>query len=245
MQTLLQDITNMIKSFAELTDQTRESVNKRSISVRTLIACALTLGAYYDAQAMQKPLLSEDKDRLQQANVVEDVFIILQDHMSFFNYELLRHITDSKELCTDDDRKRMEEYCDKFNNFCRRKIFEVPPGAFGQSTSTAKKRKRKMFAVLITKQEREQHMVFVNEAKHKIASILKLKSSTLYLHRIDEGSLVIVFSVPDFVTREIFSLETSMDAKLKSEGFHISLPLTITDHAGLLLHGSRIFLNKS
>ena len=143
-QKLLQDITDMIKSFAELMDKTRESVDQRGISVRNLTARALSLGAYYDAQAMQKPLLSKDIERLEQAKTVHDVFIILQPHMSFFNYELLKHITDCEKLCTEDDRKEMSEYCTKFNEFCRRKIFEVPPGVFGQPTSTAKKSKRKL-----------------------------------------------------------------------------------------------------
>ena len=229
---LLQDYTDMVKTFAELTDDIRVSLDKRSISVRNLIARALTLGAYYDSQAMQKPLLSEDQDRLQQAETISDVFIILQPHMSFFNNELLKHITDSKELCTDEDREQMKVYCTKFNDFCRRKVFEVPSGAFGHTKTTARMSKRKAFAVLITKQEGERNLVFVNEAMHKIASILKLKFSTLHLHRIDEGSIMLVFSVPNFVAREIFPLKPLTFAKLKSHGFHLAVPSTMKNCAG-------------
>ena len=232
-QKLLQDVSSMIKSFAQVTNDTRSSLDKRGISVRILVAHALSLGAYLycDSQLIRKSLLSEDTEKLQQAETVHDVFIILQPHMSFFNHELLKHITDSKELCTEDDRKRMEKYCSEFNEFCRRKVFEVPPCVFGLSTSIAKKSKLKAFAVLITKKE-ERNLTFVNEVKHKIASILKLKSSTLHLHRIDEGCIILVFSVPDFVAKQIFPLEPSTDAKLKSEGFHIAVPFTIKDHAG-------------
>ena len=231
---LSQDLSNMIKSFAALTNKTRISLAGRGISMDTLRAHTLTLGAY-DSLEMVKPLLNEDKEELKQARTVHDVFLIIQSHMSFFNYELLKHITDSKELCTDDDRQRMDDYCTKFNEFCRRKIFEVPPSAFGQSTATAKKSKRKSFAVLVTKHEAESNLVFVNDARRKIASILKLKPSTLHLHRIDEGSLILVFSIPCFVADQIFPLEPSTKAKLRAEGFQIAtVPVTADDHtAGL------------
>ena len=234
---LSQDLSNMIKGFATLTSEVRVSLDERGISVPRLTAHALGLGAY-DSPEMVKPLLEEDQEKLQQAKTVHDVFLIIQPHMSFFNYELLKHITDSKKLCTDDDRKRMDNYCIKFNEFCRRKIFEVPPGAFGQSTAIAKRAKRKLFAVLVTKHEAESNLVFVKEAKHKIASILKLKPSTLHLHRIDEGSLILVFSIPCFVADQIFPLEPSTKDKLKAEGFLIATVPVTADNltAGLSMY---------
>ena len=239
IQKLLEDNTNIIRHFAELINGTRESLVKRDIAVEILTAHALSLGAYYDAKAMPKPLLDADVEKLQEANTVRRVFIVLQPHMSFFNYELLKHITDCKELCTDDDRKRMDEYCIKLNEFCRRKTFEVPPGTFGQSTATAKKCSRKVFAVLITEQEGEHNLAFVNKAKHKVASILKLKSSSLYLHRIDQGSIILVFSIPEFVANEIFPLDSSTKAKLKSKGLQVKVPVTIKDPmTGLLMPGT-------
>ena len=231
---------DMIKSFATLTSEICVSLDRRGISVPRLTVHALGLGAY-DSPEMAKPLLEEDQEKLQQAKTVHDVFLIIQPHISFFNHELLKHITDSKELCTDDDRKRMDEYCTKFNDFCRRKIFEVPTSAFGQFTTTAKEPKKKSFVVLVTKHEAESNLVFVNDARRKIASILKLKPSTLHLHRIDGGSLILVFSIPCFVADQIFPLEPSTTAKLKAEGFRIAMPLAANDlTAGLSMHAPQL-----
>ena len=69
--------------------------------------------------------------------------------------------------------------------------------------------------------------MFVNAAKRKIATLLKLKPSTLHLHRIDKGSLIFVFSVPNFVARELFPPSPLVAAKLKDEGFLISIPPAI------------------
>ena len=72
--------------------------------------------------------------------------------------------------------------------------------------------------------------MFVKKAKHKIASILKLKSSTLHLHKIDEGSIILVLSIPEFVANEIFPLESATKAKLKREGFQVMVPFSIRDY---------------
>ena len=218
MQQLSQDTSDVIMNFAVLFDETCVSLQKREASVQRVVVRALSLGAY-ESQTIQKPLLSEDEKELKRCKTVDEVFIVLRPHMSFFNFELLKHITDCRELCSDNDRERMDTYISRFNAFCKRKVFEVPPGVTGQPICKLKKRKRKAFAVLMTKHEAEPNLVFVNAAKQKIAKLLKLKPSTLHLHRIDEGSLIFVFSVPNFVARKLFPLKPSVVAKMKNEGF--------------------------
>ena len=232
---LSKDTSNMIMSFAKLFDETCVSLEEREISVQRVVVRALSLGAY-ESQTIQKPLLSEDEKELKRSKTIDEVFIVLRPHMSFFNFELLKHITDCIKLCSDSDRKRMNEYISKFDAFCKRKVFEVPPGAVGQPTSKLKKRKRKVFAVLMTKHEAEPNLVFVNAAKQKIAELLKLKPSTLHLHRIDEGSIIFVFSVPSFIARKLFPLKPSVAAKLKDEGFLISTPPAIEDKGSVVMH---------
>ena len=222
----------MINSFAKLLDKMRVSLKQRDISVQSLAACALSLGAY-ESDIIQKPLLSEDEKDLRSSKTIDEVFLVLRPHMSFFNFELLKHITDSTELCSDSDRERMDEYVSKFDLFCKRKVFEVPPGAVGQPAAELKKCKRKTFAVFMTKHEAKPNLVFVNAAKGKIANLLKLKPSTLHLHKIDEGSLIFIFSVPNFVARKLFPLKPSVIVKLKEEGFLISMPpLAAISHKG-------------
>ena len=227
----------MILTFAKLLDTTCVSLKKQGVVVQSLAMRALSLGAY-ESDTVQKPLLSEDEKELRNSKTVDEVFLILRPHVSFFNFELLKHITNSTELCSDSDRERMEEYniIVKFDAFCQCKVFEIPPGAVGQTTSKLKKQKRKAFVVLLTKHEAEPNLVFVNAAKQKIANLLKLKPSTLHLHRIDEGSILLVFSVPNFVAEKLFPLKKSVLANLKNEGFLLSAPPTAATevfHSGM------------
>ena len=220
IQTLNNDLAKIMNCFAELLDKTAVSIGRRgepAVIVERLILRALSVGAF-DHPCIQKPLLKENEIELKCSKTVDAAFIILRHHMSFFNFELLQHIINSEELCTHEDRKRMEVYCSKFDEFCRRKVFEVPPDVYGQPRSDCK---RNSFVVLMTRHEEERNLICVRAAKHKIANILKLKVSTLHLHRIDEGSLLLVFSVPEFVAHCLFPLSDSLKAGLKEEGYII------------------------
>ena len=178
---LSQDTSDMIMSFANLIDEICVSLEERKVSVKRVVVRALSSGAYG-----QKPLMSEDEKELKSCKTIDEVFIVLRSHMSFFNFELLEHITASNELCSGGDRMRMYKYIRKFEAFCRRKVFEVPPGLAGPPTSKLKEHERETFAVLMTQYDAEPNLVFVIDAKWKISKLLNLKPSTLYLHRIDK-----------------------------------------------------------
>ena len=237
IQVLTNDLTEIMRCFADLLDRTAVSVGnygKPTAIVQRLMVRALSLGAY-ESPSIQKPLLEEDEIELKCSNSVDEAFIILRRHMSFFNFELLQHIINCEELCTN-DRQRIEKYCDKFDTFCRRKVFEVPPDVYGQPRSDCK---RKSFVVLMTKHESEPNLVCVRAAKQKIATILKLKSSMLHLHRIDEGSLLLVFSIPEFVAQHLFPLDNLLKATFKAQGCTIfstvsSKPLSQNEETPLM-----------
>lgn len=209
---------NMIKSFADLLDKISASLDSREISAEALVNRALSLLA---APKVQVPLLKEDEKQLRECKTIDGVFIVLHSYMNFFNFDLLKHITDSRKICSDEDRRAMEEYCVQFKVFCTRKVFEVPPGVFSQSTSKLSRKKSKTFAVLITEHPKDPTLQYADAAKVKIASLLNLLPSTLHLHRIDPGSLIFIFSIPTFVAKMLFPLEPSLRATLKAEGLHV------------------------
>lgn len=218
IQRLSDDLTKMITKFAKLFNEICESLQSRDVTTQRLARQALSLGAY-ESQNIQKPLLSEDEKDLRSSKNIDESFIILRHHMSFFNYELLEHIVDSGSICSEQDRQQLDKYRTEFKEFCRRKVFEVPPDSFG--SSTVSKTKQRKFVVLITKHEAEPNLVYIDAARKKIASLLGLMASTLHLHRIDKGSLILVFSVPTFVAERLFPLYTRQINDLKAEGYTI------------------------
>ena len=222
---LTQDVKEMEQSFRDLIIDTCNSLGDSGIDVHEVAGHALIFGV--EGSSSNSPITKEDQNDLLKTKSMTTVFAILNPYMSFFNFGLLKHITDSRKLCTDDVRKCMEDYCSKFEKFCRRKVFEVPSAAFG---ATISKSKRTMFAVLMTKCDiSATKLVDVNEAIEKIAQLLKLKRSALYLHRVEPGSLILVFSIPTFVARKLFPLTPSVIAKLRAEGLLLLTPNTVKE----------------
>ncbi len=82
VQTLSEDTANIIKGFANLLITTGKSLKCRKVEVCELVKVALDIGAY-KSDKNQLPLLSEDRQKLQQAKSIDSAFIMLGEHVFF------------------------------------------------------------------------------------------------------------------------------------------------------------------
>ena len=211
LQQLEHDYVKMTKAFANLLTDTRESLIRRGVKVKEIADTALDLGAF-KSEDNPKPLLHEHRSEL---NSMTGIFNVLRQHSSFFNFEILGYIIER--LGTDEDRHNLENYRQELDKFCKHKVFQVSP-SIGQTLDA--KHKRTTFVVLITK-DIVSTLADVRVAKRRIATLLGLKSSTLHLHTVDDGSIILLFSVPNFVANELFPLSEETQSSLKAEGFLI------------------------
>jgi hypothetical protein len=216
IQQLSEETKEIIDRFTDLIDSTCFSLRERGVTAEELARRVLELGAYTSPH-IQKPLMSEKITELKNSKTIDGSFLILQPHMSFFNYELLNHIIKGRITGSEEDRRKMREYLDKFKQYCKRKIVEVP-GDIGQSSTTESRRK---FLIYEHHPLDKLSLKDIEIAKMKIATLLGLKSSTLFLHKIDKGSLILVFSVPEFVARQLFPLSPKQRAALKESGYYL------------------------
>ena len=201
--------------FADLMCSTRTSLNDRKVSPKDLAISVLSLKAMQSA-AFQKPLVLKDEDKILSAESVSDILLTLMPYMSFFNYEVLKHIIN--DLGTDEDRKNMESYLNSFHQFCKRNVFEVPPNVYGQASSTLES----MFAVKLTDSSNDSVTVIkVSNARRRIAKILDINPSCLYLCHVDKGCVELVFLMPTFVAEQVFPLTSSQLADLSDIGISI------------------------
>ena len=222
IQQLSEETKKIVKCFCALLDTTCLSLKTRGVPTLELARRVLELGTYTSPN-VQKPLMSEEITRLENSKSIEESFFILQPHMSFFNFELLQHIIEGRQTGSEEVHQQLDEYSKKFELYCKRKIVEVPPGAIGQSSTNLRGCKRKAFVILSWKGEclAEVSVDDAKKATRKIATLLGLKSSTLYLHKIDQGCLIFVFSVPEFVAQKLFPLSPSLTASLKKNGYSL------------------------
>ena len=208
-QILISYVKEIVKSFSKLSFTTSKSLKRRNVTIDELRNVVVNFSG-------DKSL----SEALRRESTIDGMFSILGEHWSFFNYEILEHIIDT--LGDDDDREKMDAYVAKFKTFCQHKVFEVSRDSYGSEMCSVKKG-RKSFVVVIEK-SMLQNLGDVKRAQHKIASILEIPSAQLRLHQIDEGSVILVMSVPDDVAQELFPLSKNKIRELKIEGFTIFVP---------------------
>ena len=235
---LITSAESMKKKFAALLWNTVESFKHQGISPRSLITGVLAVTEYEDP-SVGKPLLEREKEMLAKAQNVDVIFDILRPHMTFFNYEILEFLIETRG--SKDDKRALQTYLHDFRDFCRRSVFEVPKSIFGHSTEKAvgqqyfhvkitKAFKSAFLAKCMTESESSSKEICASElgislenAKHiqrKLALVLKLKISSLYLDSVSTGSTILTFLIPAHISLADLDTDPNIIA-LASNGIHI------------------------
>lgn len=221
IQKLSDETTDIIQAFADLTFTTMESLKNRNIPVKKLVSviCGLIL---HKSNKNPLPLSDVDFQELNKAKSIDEASVTLQKYMSFFNNEKLADIIDK--LGDHEDKENLKKFKCRFEDFCKRRVFEVSPTIY---SSGYKGENYQLFVVLVT-EDFIQTLTDVKRAQRKIASILGLHSSVVQLERIDQGSIILVFSIPLVLSQELFPLKPAIYEELKSCGYTLIVPPTPT-----------------
>lgn len=204
---LLNDTERMIRSFASLVYKSCESLVKQNIDPESLAVCVLVLNAFSDTAQVHSPLLKDNEKEIRSASTVRKIFLVLKGHWSFINYGILEHIITN--CGTEEDKQNLQEYINQLKEFCRRRIFEVPPHAYGNES------KKQNWAKLTLKLDKKfPTLEDIQETQRLIAQILDLKPSTLYLCRVDEGCVQLLYLIPSFVAKRAFPLHSHQEVAL-------------------------------
>ena len=208
---LKKDTKKIMKSFTQLANRTCDSLVHQGVTVERLVRVAANFNTSL-------------RDQLVPSKSIDQVFTNLAPEMSFFNHETLAYIIE--ELGNKDDEIRLKNYSDEFKEFCKRKVFEVEPGhcTCGQRLSQLKQ--RKLFAVILPTGEKTmlKKLGDAVNIKETLADVLGVPPATLHLHRIDRGSVILVFSVPDYIAEELFPLQNEKLALLRAKGMVLFVP---------------------
>ena len=210
IQKLNEDTEQITIKFADLCNDFSDSLKERGKTASELVRTVVSIN-----KSLREELVKETK--------IDTVFSVLHKQLSFFNYETLAYIVER--LGDARDKERLDNYREHFKKFCKRRIFEVMPHIYG---SSQKIHRRKKFVVLASELELDATLGTAKAAQRKIASLLRIKASHLQLHRIDEGSVILVFSLPNFIAQELFPLNPDRIRELKAEGFTFLIPNELT-----------------
>jgi hypothetical protein len=208
---LKQDTKKIMQSFTNLSNKTCDSLKRQGVTVDNLVRVAVH---------------SNDslRDELKKSKSIDEIFTDLAPEMSFFNHKLLANII--KELGNENDKMHLIDYSKEFGEFCKRKVFEVEPGCCTCGQRLSKIKGRELFAVVLPTGDKTilQKLGDAMNIKETLAEVLGVPPATLHLHRIDRGSIILVFSIPDSIAEELFPLPKEKLALLKAKGMILFVP---------------------
>ena len=188
---------------------TIESLIRRNVSQDMLVSYVMTLGAFDPVlKEPQLPVFRYCFKELKAANTIYEIFMVLNDYFSFFNYQLIEHII--KSLGTDEDKAELQRYKKDFNQYAKRRIFECLP-EFGPVSDAD----HADIFVKVDSQYENYTVAEIEEFRHALSEILRVSSQgILRLCRVDKGCFQLMFQVPSLVQHKIFPLSTEQERAL-------------------------------
>ena len=199
--------------FQELVSATMNSFIRQKVPQAVLVSHVMTLGAFKPVfKEPQVPLFQYCFQKLEAAHSIPNVFLILKDYFSFYNYHVIEHII--KELGTEEDKAELQRYKENFNQYAKRRIFECLP-EFGPVSDAD----HADVFVKVDLQYENYTVAEIEIFRHKLSEILRVSSQgILRLCRVEKGCFQFTFQVPSFVQQEIFPLSREQERTLKAKG---------------------------
>ena len=192
---------------------TVNSLNRRKILPKKLMCHIMTLGAFHPVfKEPQVPVFCHCFRELKAAKTIHDIFLVLNDYFSFFNYQLIEHIV--KALGTRNDKAKLQRYKEDFNQYAMRRIFESLP-EFGPVSDAD----HADVFVKLDSQYENYTVTQIEWFRNKLSDILRISSQgILRLCRVDEGCVQLMFQIPSFVQQEVFPLSNKQEKALSAVG---------------------------
>ena len=178
----MNELTKEIRlEFSKLFNQVYASLDKHPDHIVKQVVLTLT------GEGVQ---LFQGNKKLLGAKSMFDVFKVIQPHCSYFNYDLLKLLISVHG--TSEDKKCLDGYLKSFASYCQAMpCAEEICGSDGSGTDRIKLK----FKLEFDRQQLKPNYIKDNIISN-IARILKIKPSSLYLHRIREGCVCLEFLIP-------------------------------------------------
>ena len=172
----------------------------------------MTLGAFSPVhEGPQRPALDNHFKDLQTANSVSEIFWLLKDYFSFFNYHTLEQMITF--LGTKEDNDNVQSYKEQFKQYAKRRVYECLP-QFGPICETG-------YADVFMKLDLHYEKCTVMEVEMlrcQFSEILHISAGVLRLCRAEKGCFQLTFQVPSFMQQAIFPLSSKQERELAEKG---------------------------
>ena len=153
-------------------------------------------------------------DMLKKAISVDEIFLLIADHITYLNHDLLVHLI--KALGSLDDKEELENYKQHFNSFGQRSIYETAMFMYGYMWIKNDR------LIIVKIEDSNLHLdcfpvCQFPEYLGRIGEIMGVLPHVMLLCHMDimAAGLMMVFRIPSFVAEDIFPLTKAQEEKLR------------------------------
>ena len=197
----------IVQDFADLVLNTRKSLAQK---VELLDDVILWLRQLEVIKALPDTSMTLSQTIANDPKNMQEVFMILSDYWSWYNYYLLEVIV--KKFGAKEDKANLQEYLDKFTLFLKKRLPQLQDSV---EVGTRYRRGQKKLLFKVDKHWDTIPLEQIKELHHKIAEILKVPLHVLYLASVSKGCICLEFLVPESMA---ISLCTSQEEALMAVG---------------------------
>lgn len=212
MSKLERESEEMDSKFNQLSIEICQSLKDRNVSKDSLVVCLTGLNTVKNIyQGPDQCLLRKQRRKLLESENIDQVWLIISDYFSFFNYQLVELI--ASKMGTEEDKKKVEAYEKDFHMYAKRRIYECP-SEFGSKLTSEDDS-----IDLIVKLDQtydECETCHLKTFEKKLSDILRLEYGVMRLCRVYPGCYELIFQVPCVVESSVFPLSSAQEASLKS-----------------------------
>ena len=145
------------------------------------------------------------------ATDIEAIFEIITQVCSFLDYNLLEHLIDI--LGNEEDKKRMQKYYEKFDEYVRRRVIECPNIEPADTSKWSD-----VYVKLDSKLENEKFTINqLHEFRFKISEILDVSLSAIRFCCTERGCIRVNWQIPHFVKQAVFPLSSQQEMLLEQQ----------------------------
>ena len=207
---LKDDTQNIMLQFYTLLSRFYKSLKRDSeVALDDLKAYLMALEAFDDDEE-HRSVFHEQKDELERANTLNEVFKVIKTFCSFFNYNLVKYLINL--LGSDDDKTELEMYETKFEDYAKRRVCESPKLASPTAEQT------NVYVKLESRFSDNYSLVDLQKFRIEISKILKVSPYVMRLCCVEKGCIKLTFQIPHFVEQQLFPLTSEQESGLVQMG---------------------------
>ena len=198
--------------FNTLSSSICRSLKERNVLKDNLLTCLMGLKVMQPCfQGKKQRIFRKQRRKLEKCQTVDEVWWIISEYFSFFNYKLLKHIANS--LGTKEDEEKVATYEQDFHTYAKRLLSESP----SQFGSRVPEDSTDLIVKLDSSYD-DCTLCYLKELEKKLSDILQLEHGVMRLCQVLPGCYELTFEVPSFVESAVFPLSHDQEAALKALG---------------------------